>query len=238
MWTMLGWLSCAASFASSTNIVDEFVVVREVRQDLLDRDDLLEALHAGPRPRKTSAMPPLAIFSRSSYWPKRSGPSGATAAARLRPAGADSAWSRRGTGVPGDVSFGSRDLDPQTCPRSSGRFRLRPTCAARRASRRSAEAPSGPRPAWSSRRTACRGGAFHLVLASADGRGRPERGRGAFGRRVAGPGSAGSRSSSSSTSEKMSLDVRRCSSECGQSSLPGRSPLEGRPGPRQGSLRR
>ncbi len=52
------------------------------------------------RARKTSAIPPLAIFSRSSYWPKRSGPSGATASrgsARREPLGVESAR----TGVAG-----------------------------------------------------------------------------------------------------------------------------------------
>ena len=49
--------------------LDEALVVREVRQDPLDGDELLESFRATTRPLNTSAMPPMAISSRSSYWP-------------------------------------------------------------------------------------------------------------------------------------------------------------------------
>jgi len=52
MWMMFGCWSCAGELRLVDEHRDELVVVRQVSQDALDRDDLLEtldALHTGAK---------------------------------------------------------------------------------------------------------------------------------------------------------------------------------------------
>ena len=98
MWMMFGWFSCAASLASSTNIV-----MNSSSSARCGRILLIATIFSKPSTPvrlalKTSAMPPLAMRSRISYWPNRSGPEDGTAAS--------GSSRRRGSGVGIDVPAG------------------------------------------------------------------------------------------------------------------------------------
>src|SRR6185295_2630382 len=72
MWTMLGWVSWAASFASSMNMLTNSAL--SVMCEWMRLMATVFWNPSTPRMRAfhTSAMPPAAMRSSSVYWPKRS----------------------------------------------------------------------------------------------------------------------------------------------------------------------
>src|SRR6185436_20651479 len=79
---MLLWLSCAASFASSTNIS-----MKSWLSERCGRIFLIATIFWNPstprmRAFQTSAIPPVAIFSTSTYWPKRTPSVGSSSSTR------------------------------------------------------------------------------------------------------------------------------------------------------------
>jgi hypothetical protein len=69
MWMMLLWLSCAASFASSTNISMKSWLSERCGRIFLMATIFWKPSTPRMRAFQTSAMPPVAIFSMSTYWP-------------------------------------------------------------------------------------------------------------------------------------------------------------------------
>ncbi len=103
MWMMLGWLSWAASLASSMNMpMNSALSVRWGRIFLIAT---VFWKPSTPRERafQTSAMPPTAIFSSRVYWPKRSpgacAPPPRKTSMRWVTAGSGAAWGLAGAGA-------------------------------------------------------------------------------------------------------------------------------------------
>src|SRR2546421_9160753 len=71
MWMMLLWLSCAASLASSMNISMKSWLSERCGRIFLMATIFWKPSTPRMRAFQTSAMPPVAIFSSSTYWPKR-----------------------------------------------------------------------------------------------------------------------------------------------------------------------
>ena len=187
MWMMLGWLSWAASFASSMNMPTNSALSVRCGRIFLMATVFWKPSTPRIRAFHTSAMPPAAIFSSSVYWPKRS-PAARRLGARSgwaasRPGARRRAWRHGSARRPGCGPRAARDPRRGAAPgggrggtarRSPGRRDDGVALAAR--SRQLLELPRGRARRWSGAARRC----FRRVVAGGRGRRRG-------GRRPAGP---------------------------------------------------